>query len=102
MQHYGYEINRFCSKLMCLFKPVEVTDNSNKTLAYYGICSICTIHYEYVMFSTIGPGRVLQTFPICILMSGCNKLVRLSLRHFFPSLICVSKAMDKLKCSTQG
>jgi hypothetical protein len=34
---------------MWLSKPVEVPDNSNKTLAFYEICSF-TVHYEFVMF----------------------------------------------------
>jgi len=53
MKHYRFVKNRFSSKLMCLSKPVEVTDSSNKTLAYYGIRSptvqcnmICFIEQE--------------------------------------------------------
>jgi hypothetical protein len=45
-------INRFCSKLMCSFTRGKVTDNYNKTLAYYKICPF-TAHYEFIMFYRI-------------------------------------------------
>jgi hypothetical protein len=43
------------SKLMCLPKPVEVTDISNKTLAYNIICAF-SVHYESVICT--GPGNI--------------------------------------------
>jgi hypothetical protein len=33
--HYGFVIYRFCSKLVYLSKPVEVTNNGTKNLAYH-------------------------------------------------------------------
>jgi hypothetical protein len=44
----------FYIKLIRLSKPAEVTDNSNKTLTYYGLCQF-TVHYKSVMFYTAGP-----------------------------------------------
>jgi hypothetical protein len=38
VNHYGFVIYRFYSKLMCLLEPVEVTDNSYETPAYFAIC----------------------------------------------------------------
>ncbi len=38
IKHYGFVMYGFCSKLVCLPKPVELTDSSNKTLAYHRIC----------------------------------------------------------------
>jgi hypothetical protein len=43
-----------CGKLMSLTKPLEVIDNSNKTLAYYGLCPF-TIHYKSIMYYCTGP-----------------------------------------------
>jgi hypothetical protein len=45
---------RLFSKLMSLSKPVEVTDNSHKTLAYYGTGPL-TVFYKSVMFNSTGP-----------------------------------------------
>jgi hypothetical protein len=44
IKYYGFIMYWFHSKLMCLSKPVEVTDNSDKALTYYGICPL-TVHY---------------------------------------------------------
>jgi hypothetical protein len=43
----------FCSKVECLFEPVEVTDNSNKTLTYCGSCPF-TVYYKFVKFYGTG------------------------------------------------
>jgi len=40
---------KFHSKLMCMSKLVEVSDNRNKTLVDCRICPF-TIHYESIMF----------------------------------------------------
>jgi hypothetical protein len=53
IKHYGLVMYIFRSKLMCLTKQAEVTDNSSKTLAYYSISSL-TAHYKSVMFYSIG------------------------------------------------
>ncbi len=39
---------RFCSKLVWLPKPVKVTDNNKKTLAYYVICLV-SVHYKFAI-----------------------------------------------------
>ncbi len=44
----------FCNKIIYLPKPVDVTDNSNKTLAYYGNFPF-TVYQKSVMFYSIGP-----------------------------------------------
>ncbi len=45
---------RLFSKLMSLSKPVEVTDNSHKTLAYCETGPL-TVIYKSVMFYSTGP-----------------------------------------------
>jgi hypothetical protein len=50
----------FRSKLMCMFKPVEVADNNNKVLAYYEIC-LFPVYYDSVMFYSIG-ANVIKLF----------------------------------------
>jgi hypothetical protein len=64
-------------KLMCLPKPIEVTDISIKTLAY-NIISPFSVHYESV---------------ICTAPCNINLLraVIVEARPFHPSLIFVSK-----------
>jgi hypothetical protein len=42
---------------MCLSKPVEVTDNRNKTLAYNVIFPF-TVHQHFVMFYNEGPIKI--------------------------------------------
>jgi len=36
----GFVIYGFHTKLMCWFQPVEVPDNSNKTLGYYSLVNL--------------------------------------------------------------
>jgi hypothetical protein len=55
IKHYGLVIYLFLSKLMCLSKPVEVTDYSSKTLAYNGLCTFTTVSYRSIMIYSIGP-----------------------------------------------
>jgi hypothetical protein len=38
IKHYRFLMCGFCIKLMCLFTPIEMTENSTKTLAYYRTC----------------------------------------------------------------
>jgi hypothetical protein len=44
VKHYGFVMYEFCNKIMCLSKPRIVANNSNKALAYYGICGTLRIH----------------------------------------------------------
>ncbi len=54
IEHYGYLMYVFRSKLMCLSELVEAIVDSNKTLAYDEIYPF-TVHYESVMFYSTGP-----------------------------------------------
>ncbi len=56
IKHYRLEMHSLCSNLMCLWTPVEVTDNSKsyKTLADNKICPF-TVQYKYEMFFRTGP-----------------------------------------------
>ncbi len=54
IKHYGFVMKRFFSKLMCLPKPVDVTDFCNKTIAYNRLCPF-SIYYQSVMFYSTGP-----------------------------------------------
>jgi hypothetical protein len=53
IKHYGSVIFRFQGKLVCLLKPVIVTDGST-ALAYYDICPF-SVPYESVMFYNKSP-----------------------------------------------
>ncbi len=60
IKHYRIVMFRFCSELTCLPEPVEMINNINKTLAYYGICSFA-VHYESVVFYSPG-ANVIKLF----------------------------------------
>ncbi len=47
IKHYQIVTYRFCSKLVCLSKPVKVT--IEKTFAYHEICPF-SVNYESVKF----------------------------------------------------
>ncbi len=53
---YGFVINRFHSKLMCWSKLVEVTDDINKMIAYYGMCAFTLPYSPITHYSTIEIG----------------------------------------------
>ncbi len=57
-KHYGLVIYGFRTKLTCLSKPTEVTNNSNKTVAY--VLKICpfSVHYKSVIFYSTYPGPI--------------------------------------------
>jgi hypothetical protein len=62
INNYGLVMYRFCSKLICLSKPVQGTDNSKTKLAYYEIC-LFSVYYEFVLFYSAGPrGQISPSF----------------------------------------
>jgi hypothetical protein len=62
IKHYGFVMYGFRSKLICLYEQMKVTDDSKKTLAYFGMCQFC-IHFESKMFYRTTPGvNVKNTF----------------------------------------
>jgi hypothetical protein len=63
IKHYLFVKNVFRNKLACLSRPVVVTENSDKALAYYGICP-CTVHYKSSMFSSTSPGMEVFTIDV--------------------------------------
>jgi hypothetical protein len=77
IKHGKFVMYRNCCKLMCWSKPVEVTDNSNKTLVAYRI-SPFTIHQKYVM-PLKGPGVCIIKLITAIIYGFRNKLERLFL-----------------------
>jgi hypothetical protein len=90
IKYYRFVIYRFCSRLMCLSKPVKVTDN--KKYSSLPPCLSFSIHYKSVMFYntccsmflSIGPWWVnysLSQFLFYIILCLCYEEMQLNHRH---------------------
>ncbi len=52
INYYGLVKNEYTCKLMCLYEPIEVTGNSNETLAYYESVMFYSIDHKCQCYKT--------------------------------------------------
>jgi len=81
---------RLYIKPTCLSKPVEVTGNTNKTLAFLGIC-LFIVHSESIMFFVvkwvsgwgvkyIESGKTTLYLQIIIILLICDIIIKLLIK----------------------